>query len=24
PACKRVFNFLAEGLQTYIRGPLAR
>ncbi|PLN71887.1 LysR family transcriptional regulator, partial [Klebsiella quasipneumoniae] len=24
PACKRVFDFLAEGLQAYIRGPLAR
>ena len=23
PACKRVFDFLAQGLQAYIRGPLA-
>lgn len=23
PACKRVFDFLARGLQAYIRGPLA-
>lgn len=23
PACKRVFDFFAQGLQAYIRGPLA-
>lgn len=23
PACKRVFDFLAQGLQAYICGPLA-